>query len=248
MTTITNAVRERFIRLLDALNNEYNFGDQILGTEDAECALDHWGEKNDAEENLSAWFGCGATRIVIGDDRCDWVLKIGMDRSDFDYGALEVETYEDAVREGIDKCFAQVELLCRYEFHDADGNTEIFPVYIMECCACGYDQISDDSCNYHFTSFCEENGLDQQSDESWDEFYHVHDDCQYADSEGMMEYALSVMRLTDEEKDIFFNVLTAHYVNDLHAGNWGYRDNMIVLIDYAGYGEFADRQLKYLNV
>jgi hypothetical protein len=248
MATITKEVRDRFIGLLDELTKNYGLGDIVVYHSDAEDALDNWGAKNRAEDDLSVWFGSGATRLVIGDDRCDWVLKIGMDTSEMDYGAREVAAYEDAVRAGIAKCFAQTELLCNYTFVDGVGGTCTTPVYIMECCSCGYDMISDDSCNYHFTSFCEENGLDQQDADSWDEFYNVHDDCQYADSEGMMEYALSVMQLTEEEKNIFFNVLTAHYVNDLHAGNWGYRGDMLVLIDYAGYGDLADRQLKYLNV
>jgi hypothetical protein len=27
----------------------------------------------------------------------------------------------------------------------------------------------------------------------------------------------------------------------MHAGNWGYRDNDLVMTDYAGYGELDER-------
>ena len=99
--------------------------------------------------------------------------------------------------------------------------------------------ISDDSYDYHYRAFCEQEGLEFDTDDSREEWYRKDGD--YTSTRAMLEFAGNFWHMNREQMTEFVNFLSDNHVNDLHCGNWGYDDNLLVLTDYAGYGEFGDR-------
>ena len=129
---------------------------------------------------------------------------------------------------------------------DFDGKKEllIITIYAMERIECGYDNISDDSYNYHYAEFCREKGLDPADDESREAYY---DDREYdeSDEEGMVVYAVSTWGGKWNDYAELFKFMKEHYINDMHAGNWGYRGGKLVMCDYGGFGSLECRRMHY---
>ena len=87
-------LRNRFKSLLNDLCEDYHLGEYIDGrcSEDLDC---EWEGYNDAADHLGVWTASGATKFVIGDDNCDYIIKFCPDGCDHDYCAREVEVYEE---------------------------------------------------------------------------------------------------------------------------------------------------------
>lgn len=240
MTAYMDSVRERFTNYLDKMFNEFGFGAVAEeGYNNAEDALWQWDRQDDMADHYGLWFDCGATRIVIGDEYDDYIIKFQTDHSGVDYGSIEAWVYADAKEQGFESKFALCEKLLDYVYFAEDGTKFIYPIYVYERVYCNYDTISDDSYGYHYNSFCEQEDIDPSLDESRDRYYN--EDGNYSGSAAMMEFAFNFWHegLAFEEK--FMKFLREHHVNDMHAGNWGYRDNDLVMTDYAGYGELDER-------
>ena len=238
------ALRERFGNLLDVLMHDFNLEKYIYeGTpEDIDCS---WDEQQDAADHYGIWVGTGATKFVIGDDNCDYVIKFQppyADGGDFDYCAREVEVYEEAVRAGYADKFAWCAHLLDY---DIDGDT--LPIYVMEWCKCDYDMIGDEMDDYHYTKFCASNGIAKGEDDAYDKYIDSKNKEPYCYQERMMEWAFSVWGLDYHSEDYALcNFMKRMSINDLHSGNWGWCDNRLVLTDYSGYGEcLSARSIDY---
>ena len=230
-------LRERFTEYLDAMFCKYHFGDVYMGAEDCEEMFDEWKFYDDMASTYDIWCANGATRFVLGDDYCDYVIKFQKNSDEIDYGAIECNIYRDAVAAGYADKFVWCDHLMDYEIPDEDG--EIINVYVYKYAQCSYDMISDDSYDFHFRSYCEQEGLDMGSDDAREEWYSRDGD--YTSTRAMLEFAENFWHMTREDLTTFIDFLNEHHVNDLHCGNWGYNDNMLVLTDYAGYGEFNER-------
>ena len=224
------ALRERFGHLLDTLCKEYGFGDYIDGRcpEDIECG---WEEYNDAADQLDIWTNCGASKFVIGDGNCDYIIKFCPNGPDYDYCGREAEIYEEAVRAGYADKFAWCAYLFDYEFND----WYTIPVYVMQWCQCSYDMIDDEVDDWHYTQYCSSHNIGK-GDEAFEKYCSEgRHDKNY--QERMIEWAFSVWGLEyDKDYDIC-NFMKKMYINDIHAGNWGWCGNKLVLVDYSGYGE-----------
>ena len=232
-------LRERFGNLLDALCNDFGLGDYIDGRcpEDIDC---EWEGYNDAADHYGIWTGSGATKFVIGDDNCDYIIKFCPDPDGFDYCAREVEVYEEAVRAGYADKFAWCAKLFDYKFNDSF----CLPVYVMEWCQCGYDQIDDEMDDWHYTQFCSSHGF-AKCDEALDAYYDSKQKCRNW-TERMLEWAYAVWEKTYDAADEFVCFMRNMFINDLHPGNWGWNNNKLVLVDYSGYGEcFSCRSIDY---
>lgn len=247
MTPNMNELQIRFRDLLDTLCRDYNMT-YYFGLGEPEEIYWNWEEFNSAAEHLGIWCGTGATKFVIGDENHDYVIKIqppclDEKHSEFNYCGREVEVYEAAVANGFADKFAWTAKLFDYDFGDV-----ILPVYVMECCQCGYDMIDDEMDDWHYTKYCTSRKL-EKSDDAF---------CEYcsnrgtnSESERILEWAYSVWGL---DYNGFFepNELTiAQFmremrINDIHPGNWGWCNNRLVLVDYSGYGANMDaRSLFY---
>ena len=235
------ALRERFGHLLDVLCKDYKLGYYIDGAcaEEIEC---NWEGYNDAADHYGIWMSSGATKFVIGDDDCDYIIKFCPNGSDYDYCGREVEVYEEAVCAGYADKFAWCAKLFDYKFNDC----YTLPVYVMEWCQCSYDMIDDEMDDWHYTKYCSSHGIEKSDDAII--AYDNEGRCEKDYDERMMEWAYSVWGLDyhNPEHYDFCRFMRGMSINDIHAGNWGWCDNRLVLVDYSGYGEnLACRSINY---
>lgn len=230
------AVIDRYTQYLDKMCKELSFYKVFYEAYDVEDAVAGWKQSYVMEDD-GCWFASGCTRFVMGDDYCDYVIKFQRNFDEIDYGIIEYNIYRDAVAAGYGDKFVWCDHLMDYKVPNEEN--EIIKVYVYKYAQCSYDMISDDSYDYHFRSYCEQEGLDADSDDAREE-YHTRDG-DYTSTRAMLEFAENFWHMTRDELTAFVYFLSEHHVNDLHCGNWGYDDNLLVLTDYAGYGEFCER-------
>ena len=234
-------VKERYTRILDKVFVDLEFYEHFDGCGDnPEYALEDWNKYAQFEDVCGdeCWIANGCSRIVIGDGYNDYVIKFQVPGCEIEYCEDEVKIYEDAVAAGYGDKFAWCAKLMDY----VCGEYTV-PIYVYEYAECSYDEVSDKSYDYHYKQFCEDNNLTphtKEADELWDD-----EDCAYNSQEGMIEFAVALWGLVGEADEAFRKFLRDHHVNDLHAGNWGYRDTVLVLTDYSGFGDLDERSCRY---
>ena len=240
-------LRERFGSLLDTLCNDYGFGACVDGGTCSEDIEYEWEGYNDAADNLGIWTGSGVTKFVIGTDDCDYIIKFCPNSEGFDYCAREVEVYEEAVHAGHADKFAWCAKLFDYDFNSFIS----LPVYVMEWCQCGYDQIDDEMDDYHYSKYCSSHHS-EKNDDMLEEYLNSEERQSKDYAERMMEWAYSVWGLdynapvVPEAGMTIAEFMRKMFINDIHAGNWGWKDNRLVLVDYSGYGEcYEARSINY---
>ena len=115
----------------------------------------------------------------------------------------------------------------------------------MQWCQCSYDMIDDEMDDWHYTQYCSSHNLNKDDDAFEKYCSEGRGDKDY--QERMMEWAFSVWGLDYCGEDYALcNFMKEMYINDIHAGNWGWCDNKLVLVDYSGYGEcLSCRSLYY---
>lgn len=229
-----NEIRERFTTYLDAMFNKYNFADAYMDAYDCESMYGNWDECYDMEENYGTWFATGCTRFIVGDENYDYIIKLQKLEEEIDYCSFETNTYKRAEDLGFADKFAWTDKLMDYTFNFC-GRDITIPIYVMECVECNYAMVSDDSYAFHYNSFCEREGLDPSREESRSVYYRR--DGNYCSTEAMLEFAFATWSSSLTFKEGFIRFLRNERINDLHCGNWGYRNGgILVLTDYAGYG------------
>lgn len=168
----------------------------------------------------------GATRLVIWDDNCDYVLKIALDEVFEKYNKHEVEVYKDAVNEGLEDNFAW----CDCYIEPCEDEDFYNPgVYVMEYLEGTDEEIYDRAWQHGYTRFCEENGREDSVD-SIDAYYEEG----YDDNDVLMELFTADWSIS--EKYDFNTFLYDNNINDIHSANVLYRGDRLVICDYAGYG------------
>ena len=235
-------LRERFKNLLDTLCNDYHLGAYVngdTGSEDLDC---EWKDYDNAANDLGIWTACGATKYVIGDDNCDYIIKFCPREEGYDYCAREVEIYEEAKEHGYGDKFAWCAHLFEYDFNEYTS----LDVYVMEWCQCSYDMIDDEMDDWHYTRFCSSNGITKGDDDAYERYTDSRDNCDETYSERMLEWAFDCWGGEYSSSSDFVIFMRNMFINDIHAGNWGWCNNRLVLVDYSGYGEnYDERSINY---
>jgi len=169
----------------------------------------------------------GATRVVVWRIGADYVIKFGWDAGDEKYCAREYEIYRDAVKFGVSDYFGWCERAIEPENNYGIG------VYVMEYLNCDEETIDDSSFELAFHNYCEENGVEENSDsrEDFSEWYWESDES----TDTPLEYFLNEIKDCAKRHDVDEFVCNED-ISDLHAGNFGYRDDTLVICDYASYG------------
>jgi len=210
--------------LIEELKAAANFESFLNGEQDYYDWL--WDNSKSIPEHIGT--ANGATRFVFWDnDEPSCVFKINMYRGGIDYGKQEVYIYNKAVERGVEEHFAWAAKVYSYGAND---------VYAMEYCSVDYDRTSDESWEYHARAICAEEDWDYDnlSDYEQEQLQCYVEDSEYAQTAGMLEFARSQMSW--EEFYDFRGFINDMGLNDLHCGNWGYRNcDKLVLVDYAGY-------------
>jgi hypothetical protein len=168
------------------------------------------------------WEEAGCTRTVIITPDSNYVFKIQIDNHEdgIDYGDNEEYVYNKAVENHVERFFAWTANIGRF------GATSVYAMEKVDVCA---DRISNESYSFHAECVHYEEDYEDEYCDPGDE---------YSSTYGMFQFAESV---DGDEIWEAYNLLMSLNVNDCHPGNWGYRGNMLVLTDYAGYGRKLDR-------
>lgn len=166
---------------------------------------------------------CGVTRVVIISDQLDWVIKVNFisDNTTPDYNELERDHFQSAINAGLDQYFAAM-----YYVENIDG----IEVYAQEKVRADEDSVSSSFFEYTLENYYnkvnyEQEGVteDEVNDAAWEESIGLENEDRI--------YAMITDGMAREVVDFIFE----NDINDLHSGNWGYRGDEPVLIDYAGY-------------
>ena len=236
-------LRDRFKRLLDNLCERYNFAEYIEN--EPEDLWNDWEEYDDAANDCDIWVSTGCTKFVIGDGNNDYIIKFQppcVANEGYDYCGREVEIYKAAMEKGFEDKFAWTDFLFDYHFNDSI----CVPVYVMEWCQCSYDMIDDEMDDWHYTRFCSSNGITKGDDEAYERYTDSRDNCDVSYSERMLEWAFDCWGGEYSSSSDFVIFMRNMFINDIHAGNWGWCNNRLVLVDYSGYGEnYDERSINY---
>lgn len=169
--------------------------------------------------------GTGACRAVIFRDDWDYAIKFCLDGNDLDYCANEEFIYGKATEIGLQKYFVECRYVCDY-----CGRK----MYAVPVCEIRTGFLEDEVWKHCYEGWCDNTGNKYDpSGEIPEDFY-----CEY-EPEDVFSYARTVW--DDETVDMLLAFCEEYGVNDCHIGNWGYLNDQLVIIDYAGYGEGASR-------
>lgn len=157
-------------------------------------------------------FARGISKFVLINDNDEWVLKIPFYFETVDYCDLEVKNYQHAQKAGVERFFAETYFLMNY--NDV-------PCYIMRKVSCDETMMENDL--YHRTI---ESG--NMTEEETVRYISQMDDEEIL-------YNLCDFYFDPVSKERLFDFLNDKGINDIHAGNIGYINNSVVIIDYSGY-------------
>lgn len=192
-------------------------------------ALEAWLYRNCNAEGLDDIYICnGAEKIIIYEDTMDYVLKInkylGAENNACE---REVMNYLYAEEQGVEEFFAWSDFLFKYE--------DILPVYIMEKVDCDEELLSSEAFDSAFSQAISENNMEDASPEELRQFREefLDDYYSYYNSEDQMVDL--VREQFGSSYTTFWNFCRERDINDLHAANFGYIQNRLVVVDYSGY-------------
>lgn len=202
---------EKWTESLDCLG-EYGFNTFIEERE--EFSFCSWRGKASLDYK-GFQFNSGATKVVIIDEDCDWVLKIPYDKM-INHCQLEVENYEKAVAEGVEDAFAETFFLMEYKGA---------PCYAMRKAECNEEAIEESF--YDIALGKDYDYMNMDSDERYE----------YASNLDIDEKVDMILKDFYNEDFIerVNNFIYINGINDLHMGNIGYLNNRLVYVDYSGY-------------
>ena len=158
---------------------------------------------------LTVYSGCTKACFVSTD--VDWVIKVNLCH-DRDYCYDEAFNYQAAIDYGVEECFAACYFLDRIDGHD---------FYIQEMVDVD-EETSENTCYDYARETCEEE--DPTDDDVWDAYYDFDD---YSRVNAIFRLANIKAKLID--------FIYEYDIDDLHIGNFGYKGEKPVIIDYSGY-------------
>lgn len=171
-------------------------------------------------------YNWGASRVVVWDDECDYVIKIARGPFDEKYNVHEVEVYAAAVEEGLEETFAW----CACYIEPVDyGDVSVPGIYVMEFLEGDEEDISQRAYDCGLNNYCETHGITYPTSDTCDDYERtVNED------EEIMELVESTM--PQHKRGLFERFLIDWNVSDIHCGNVLFRNDTYVICDYAGYG------------
>lgn len=173
----------------------------------------------------------GATRLVVWDDECDYVVKVALEPCCERYNKKEAEICAAAEKEGFGDMFGW----CK-QYLPPHGEKEYYVpgVYVMEFLEGCEDDVIDSTYERGYKEFCRSNELDESDFDSRD----LYDE--YREEVGIEEQGeitdLLVEGMSVSETYDFNSFLYDNDINDLHSANVLMKNGRFVICDYAGYG------------
>lgn len=164
----------------------------------------------------------GASRLVIWDDYCDYVIKIAIQHEYEKYNAHEAEIYWAAEDSGVNNHFAWCDCYIKPTINTPG-------IYVMEYVNCDEERVDDESWDYGYREYCMQNGYDSESNEYASEYNNSR--CE--DNEELIDFLTSDMDI--KEREIFYTFFNNWNIHDIHVANVGFRGGKLVICDYAGW-------------
>ena len=169
-------------------------------------------------EGVDFIFDGSSKYVMIFDEVPQCVVKFSRKGLRHDYCKLEAENYKKAINAGVD-CY-----LARTEFFVEMGGISF---YIQEKVECNDYDIESEMYNYA-KQICDEDkdsmSEDEYNDLLWDMVGHF--DC---------ENSLNAVFGESYETQLLIDFCYNNKINDLHQGNFGYKGEFPVIIDFCGY-------------
>ena len=167
----------------------------------------------------------GASRVVIWDEERDYVLKIARSRECEEYNEHEASVYQAAVEVGLEESFGW--FACYREPLEEDGKY-IPGIYVMEFLEGDHECVCERAFSYGFDKYCSLHQIDNPTPVTISNYYAVTDHKE--------EVKTLIKATIPEEKHLLFDdFIITHHVNDLHSGNVLFRNDTVVICDYAGW-------------
>ena len=197
------------------INDKVSFGDWL------------YDERDNVPDHIGICSGC--TRLVFWDKNiCDYVFKINIYSNDIDYGRQEEYIYGKAEENHVEECFAWTMKII---------DNGVRSIYAMEFCETDSHQLSSEAWEHEARNLCVNEGwdFDNLTDEQREQIDDWMDNSDYACTEGMLDLASDILEWNIYRSLVDF--INTYSLNDLHCGNWGYRNSnhMLVITDYAGF-------------
>ena len=172
-------------------------------------------------------YNSGASRVVIWDEYCDFVLKLPLSEYYEKYCQKEVDVYNDAEDAGLADHFAWCGCYGEPTICDDYYNPGI---YVMEYIYCNEEDVYDSAWKYGYETYCKERGLDSSNYDAADDY----NDWNYGEEDDMVLDCIEAHM--DNGTRRAFNVFMMKWcINDIHTANAGICDGRLVLVDYAGW-------------
>lgn len=174
-------------------------------------------------DNLHCDFG--ASRVVIWDENYDYVIKIARTEDDERYNKREVEIYEAAVAEGLEESFGWC--ACYHEPSEWDG--EYVPgIYVMEFLDGDEECVCERAFSCSFEKYCEIHSIDNPT---------VETVSSYESEVNPDEEVMNLIKATipESKHSLFDKFVRIQDITDVHSGNVLFRNDTVVICDYAGW-------------
>lgn len=169
--------------------------------------------------NITVRNGC--TKLVVLFHDADYVMKLNIAQGKTNFCQRECDLYQEAVKEGLERFFAEVELV---------GYAGEMPVYVQEVARPDEEYMESLRQNY-VRSILPIDADDEQISEYAQCDMDVDEQVEsiFGDVEGLCALTDFILyRVEDDDLEISA---------DLHSGNFGFtKDNRVVLFDYSGFG------------
>ena len=173
----------------------------------------------------------GATRLVVWDDECDYVVKVALDFDCEKYNEKEAEICATAEKEGFGDMFGW----CK-QYTAPQGKKEDYVpgIYVMEFLEGCEDDVTDSAYERGYKEFCRSNGLDESDFDSHDRYQEYREEVDIEEQDEIMELLVEGMSVSETYD--FNSFLYDNNINDLHSANVLMKGDRFVICDYAGFG------------
>ena len=161
----------------------------------------------------------GATKFVfLFEDIPSCVIKVSCHGMLNDHCRIEAENFKKAQNAGLECYFAPTIL-----FKEIDG----VEFYLQERVECDTDGIDSEMYAYaEKICFSDKNAMDE------DEFNDLLDEMIF---DFDIEDSIKAVFGEDYKTEMLIKFCEKNKINDLHAGNYGYKNDFPVILDYSGY-------------
>lgn len=162
----------------------------------------------------------GCTKLVVLFHDADYVMKLNIAQGETNFCQRECDLYQEAAKEGLERFFAEVELI---------GYAGEMPVYVQEMARPDEEYMDSLRENYARSILPIDADDEQISEYTYDMDVDEQVESIFGDVEGLCALTDFILyRVEDDDLEISA---------DLHSGNFGFtKDNRVVLFDYSGFG------------